>query len=137
VDVFVIPIHIAAAISTTPSHYVNVIFNDPCTKPLLIIPFTTTERKKLWVPLRPVADLAMKRRVQRDMVVLVIHVLKIFLVDTVIHNILPCIWIMVLTVGTFPTPPRASHVRVLSCSALVVIIPCYVLITPFLALRIP
>jgi hypothetical protein len=34
VDVLVIPIHFAAAIPTTPLHYVNVISNDPCTKPL-------------------------------------------------------------------------------------------------------
>jgi hypothetical protein len=71
------------------------------------------------------------------MVVLVMHVLKIFLVDSIMHNIPPCIWIMVLTIGTFPTSPRASHVCVLSRSALVVIIPCSVLITPLLALRIP
>jgi hypothetical protein len=90
VDVFVIPIHIAAAIPT-PSHYVNIIFNDPCTKPLLIIPFITMERKRLWVTLNLIVDIAMKRKVLRDMVILVIHVLKIFLVDSVIHNIPPCI----------------------------------------------
>jgi hypothetical protein len=71
------------------------------------------------------------------MVVLVMHVLKIFLMDNVIHNIVPCIWVMVLEVGTFPTSPLASHVRVLSRSALVVIIPCSILITSLLALRIP
>jgi hypothetical protein len=76
----------------------------------------------------------MKRKVPRDMVVLIMHVLKIFLVDGVIYNIPPCIWVMVLVVGTFPTSPRASHVRVLSHSALVLIIPCSVLITPLPAL---
>jgi hypothetical protein len=136
-DVLVIPIHFAVAIPTTPSHYINVISNDPCTKPPLIIPFTTTQKRRHWVMLRLVVNIAMKIRVPRDMVVLVMHVLKIFLVDSVIHNILPCIWIMVLTVGTFLTVPRASHVRVLSRSALVVIIPYSVLITPLRALRIP
>jgi hypothetical protein len=105
VDVLVIPIHFAAAIPTTPSHYVNVISNDPCTKPPIIIPFTTTERRRLWITLRPVVDIAIKRRVPRDMVVLVMHVLKIFLVDSIIDNIPPCIWVMVLVVGTFPTSP--------------------------------
>jgi hypothetical protein len=136
-DVLVIPIHFAAAIPTTPSHYVNVISNDPCMKLPLIIPFTSAERRRHWVTLRPVINIAMIRRVSRDMVVLVMHVLKIFLVDSVIHNIPPCIWIMVLSVGTFPTSPHASHVRVLSRSALVVIIPCSVVITPLPALRIP
>jgi hypothetical protein len=136
-DVLVIPIHFAAAIPTTPSSYANVISKGPCTKLPLIIPFTSAERRRHWVMLCPVVNIAMKRRVSRDMVVLVMHVLKIFFVDSVIHNIPPCIWIMVLAVGTFPTSPRASHVRVLSHSALVVIIPCFVLITPLLALRIP
>jgi hypothetical protein len=137
VDVLVIPIHFAAAIPTTPSHYVSVISNDPCTKLPLIIPFTSAERRRHWVILHPVVNIAMKRRVSRDMVVLVMHVLKIFLVDNVIHNIPPCIRVMVLAVGTFPTPPRASQVRVLIRSALVVITPCSVLITPLPALRIP
>jgi hypothetical protein len=136
-DVLVIPIHFAAAIPTTPSNYVNVISNDPCMKPSLMIPFTTTERRRLWVMLRPVINIAIKRRVLRDMVVLVMHVLKIFLVDSVIHNIPPCIWVMVLIVGTFPTSPRASHVHILSRSALVVIIPCSVLNTSLPALWIP
>jgi hypothetical protein len=87
--------------------------------------------------LRLVVNIAMKIRVPRDMVVLVMHVLKIFLVDNVIHNIPPCKWVVVLKVGTFPTSPRASHVRVSSRSALVVIIPCSVLITPLPALWIP
>jgi hypothetical protein len=137
VDVLVIPIHFAAAIPTTPSHYVNGISNDLCTKPPLIIPFTTTERRRLWVMLRPVINIAIKRRVLRDMVVLIMHVLKIFLVDSVIHNIPPCIWVMVLAVETFSTSPRASQVHVLSRSALIVIIPCSVLITPLPALLIP
>jgi hypothetical protein len=137
VDVLVISIHFAAAIPTTPSHYINVISKGPCTKLPLIIPFTSVERKRHWITLRPVVNIAMKRRVSRDMVVLVMHVLKIFLVDSVIHNIPPCIWVMVLAVGTFPTSPRASHVFVLSRSALVVIIPCSVLITPLPALQIP
>jgi hypothetical protein len=94
-DVFVIPIHFVAAIPTTPSHYVNVISNDPYTKPPLIIPFTSTERKRHWITLCPIVNISMKRRVPRDMVVLVMHVLKIFLVDSVIHNIPPCIWVMV------------------------------------------
>jgi hypothetical protein len=136
-DVLVIPIHLAAAIPTTPSPYVNVISKGPCTKLPLIIPFTSAERRRHWVMLRPVIKISMKRRVSRDMVVLVMHVLKIFLVDNVIYNILPCIWIMVLVVGTFPTSPRASHVCVLRRSALVVIIPCSVLITPLPTLRIP
>jgi hypothetical protein len=137
VDVLVIPIHFMAAIPTTPSHYVNVISNDPCTKLPLIIPFTSTERRRHWVMLCLVVNIVIKIRVLRDMVVLVMHVLKIFLVDSVIHNILPCIWAMVLMVGTFPTSPRASHIRVLSHSALVVIIPCSVLIPSLPALRIP
>jgi hypothetical protein len=137
VDVLVIPIHFAAAIPNIPSHYVNVISNDLCMKLPLIIPFTSLERRRLWVTLCPVVDIAKKRRVPRDMVVLVIHVLKIFLVDSVINSIPPCIWIMVLVVGTFPTSPRASHVYVLNYSALVVIIPCSVLITPLPALWIP
>jgi hypothetical protein len=120
-------IHFVAAIPTTPSHYVNVISNDSCTKPPLIIPFTSTERRRHWVMLRPVVDIAIKRRVPRDIVVLVMYVLKIFLVDRVIHNIPPCIWVMVLAVGTFPTSPHASHVYVLSHFALVVIY--YVLCT--------
>jgi hypothetical protein len=136
-DVLVIPIHLAATIPTTPSPYVNVISKGPCTKLPLIIPFTSTERRRHWITLRPVINIAMKRRVLRDMVVLVTHVLKIFLVDSVIHNIPPCIWIMVLVVGTFPTSPCASHVRVLRRFALVVIIPCSVVITPLLALRMP
>jgi hypothetical protein len=136
-DVLIIPIHFAAAIPTTPSPYVNVISKGPCTKLPLIIPFTSAERKRHWVTLRPVVNIAMKRRVSRDMVVLVMHVLKIFLVDSVIHNIPPCIWIMVLTVETFPISPCASHVRVLSRSTLVVIIPCSVLITPLPTLWIP
>jgi hypothetical protein len=65
VDVLVIPIHFAAAIFTTPLYYVNVISNDPCTKPPLIIPFTSTERRRLWVMLRLVVDIAIKRRVPR------------------------------------------------------------------------
>jgi hypothetical protein len=137
VDVLVIPIHVVASIPTTPSHYVNVISNDPCTKLPLIIPFTSAERRRHWITLHPVVNIAMKKRVPRDMVVLVMHILKIFLVDNVIHNIPPCIWVMVLSVGTFPTSPRASHVHVFSHSALVVIIPCSVLITPLPALRIP
>ena len=131
VDVFVIPIHFVAAIPTTSLHYLNVISNDPCTKPLLIIPFITTKRRRLWVTLFPVIDIAIKRRVPRDIIVLVVHVLKIFLVDSVIHNIPPCIWIMVLVVGIFPTSPHTSHVHVLSRSAVVVIIPSSVLINPF------
>jgi hypothetical protein len=122
-DVLVIPIHFAVAIPTTPSPYVHVISKGLCTKLPLIIPFTSAERRRHWITLRPVINIAMKRRVSRDMVILVMHVLKIFLVDSVIHNIPPCIWIMVLIVGTFPTSPRASHVRVLKRSALVVIIP--------------
>jgi hypothetical protein len=137
VDVLVIPIHFAAAIPTTPLHYINIISNVSCRKPPLIIPFTTTERRRLWVTLCPVVDIAIKKRVLRNMVVLVMHVLKIFLMDNVIYNIPPCIWVMVLAVGTFPTSPRASHVRILSRSTLVVIIPCSVLITPLPALRIP
>jgi hypothetical protein len=136
-DVLVIPIHFVAAIPTTPLPYVNVISKGPCTKLPLIIPFTSVERRRHWVTLRPVINIAMKRRVSRDMVVLFMHVLKIFLVDSVIHNVPPCIWIMVLVVGTFPTSPRASHVCVLSRSTLVVIIPCFVVITPLPALRIP
>jgi hypothetical protein len=136
-DVLIIPIHFVAAIPTTPLHYVNVISNDPCTKLPLIIPFTSAERKRHWIMLYPVVNIAMKRRVSRDMVVLIMHVLKIFLVDYVIHSIPPCIWVMVLAIGTFPTPPHASHVHVLSRSALVVIIPWSVLITPLPALRIP
>jgi hypothetical protein len=136
-DVLVIPIHFAAAIPTTPPHYVNVISNDPCTKLPIIIPFTSAERKRHWATLRLVINIAMKRRVLRDMVVLVMHFLKIFLVDSIIHSIPPCIWVMVLAVGTFPTSPCASHVCVLSRSALVVIIPCSILITPLPALRIP
>jgi hypothetical protein len=136
-DVLVIPIHFAAAIPITPSHSVNIISNDPCMKLPLIIPFTSAERRRHWVKLCPVVNIAMKRRVSRDMVVLVMHVLKIFLVDSVIHNIPPCIWIMVLIVGTFPTSPRASHVRVLSCSTLVVINPCSILIAPLPALQMP
>jgi hypothetical protein len=137
VDVLVIPIHFAAAIPTTSSHYVYVISNDLCTKLPLIIPFPSMERRRHWITLRPVVNIAMKRRVLRDMVVFVMHVLKIFLVDSVIHSIPPCIWVMVLVVGTFPTSPRASHVRILSHSALVVIIPYSVLITPLPVLRIP
>jgi hypothetical protein len=136
-DVLVIPIHFAAAIPTTPSPYVNVISKGPYTKLPLIIPFTSAERKRHWVMLRPVVNIAMIRRVSRDIVVLVMQVLKIFLVDSVIHNIPPCIWVMVLVVGTFPTSPRASQVHVLSRSALVVIIPCSVLIIPLPALWIP
>jgi hypothetical protein len=128
-DVLVIPIHFAAAIPTTPSPYVHVISKGPCTKLPLIIPFTSTERRRHWVTLHPVINIAMIRRVLRDMVILVMHVLKIFLVDSVIHNIPPCIWITVLVVGTFPTSPCASHVRVLRRSALVVIIPWSELIT--------
>jgi hypothetical protein len=131
-DVLVIPIHFAAAIPTTPLPYAHVISKGPCTKPPLIIPFTSAERRRHWVTLRLVINIAMKRRVSRDIVVLVMHVPKIFLVDSVIHNIPPCIWIMVLVVGTFPTSPRASHVCVLRRSALVVIIPCSLLITPSL-----
>jgi hypothetical protein len=104
---------------------------------VIIIPFTSAERRRHWIMLRPVINIAMKRRVSRDMVVLVMDVLKIFLVDSVIHNIPPCRWIMVLVVGTFPTSPRAYHVRVLRRSALVVIIPCFVLITSLPALRMP
>jgi hypothetical protein len=136
-DVLVIPIHFAAAIPTIPSPYVHVISKGPCTKLPLIIPFTSAERRRHWVTLRPVINIAMIRRVLRDMVILVMHVLKIFLVDSIIHNIPPCIWIMVLVVGTFPTSPCASHVRVLRRSALVVIIPWSVLITPLPALRMP
>jgi hypothetical protein len=136
-DVLVIPIHFAAAIPTTPSPYVHVISKGPCTKLPLIIPFTSAERRRHWVTLRPVINIAMIRRVFRDMVILVMHVLKIFLVDSIIHNIPPCIWIMVLVVGTFPTSPCASHVRVLRRSALVVIIPWSVLITPLPALWMP
>jgi hypothetical protein len=136
-DVLVIPIHFVVAIPTTPLPYVNVISKGPCTKLPLIIPFTSAERRRHWITLHPVVYIAMKRRVSRDMVVLVMHVLKIFLVDSVIHNIPPCIWIMVLVVGTFSTFPRASHIRVLSRSALVVIIPCSVLTTPLPALRMP
>jgi hypothetical protein len=136
-DVLVIPIHFAAAIPTIPLPYVNIISKGLCTKLPLIIPFTSMEKRRHWVMLHPVINIAMKRRVSRDMVVLVMHVLKIFIVDSVIHNILPCIWIMVLSVGTFPTSQSASHVRVLSHSALVVIIPYSVLITPLPALRIP
>jgi hypothetical protein len=136
-DVLVIPIHFAAAIPTTPSHYVNVISKGPCIKLPLIITFTSAERRRHWITLCPVVNIAMKSRVSRDMVVLVMHVLKIFLVVSAIHNIPPCIWIMVLAVGTFPTSPRASHIRVFSRSALVVIIPCSVLITPLPALQMP
>jgi hypothetical protein len=136
-DVLVIPIHFAAAIPTTPSPYVHVISKGPCTKLPLIIPFTTTERRRHWVTLRPVINIAIIRRVLRDMVILVMHVLKIFLVDSVIHNIPPCLWIMVLIVGTFPTSPCASQVCIFRRSALVVIIPWFVLITPLPALRMP
>ena len=134
VDVFIIPIHFAATIPTTPSHYINIISNVLCRKPPLIIPFTTTERRRLWVTLHPVVDIAIKKRVLRNIVVLVMYVLKIFLEDNVIRNIPPFIWVMVLAIGTFPTSPCASHVCVLSRSALDVIIPCFVLITPFPAL---
>jgi hypothetical protein len=136
-DVLVIPIHFVDAIPTTPSPYVHVISKGPCTKLPPIIPFTSAERRRHWVTLRPVINIAMIRRVLRDMVILVMHVLKIFLVDNIIHNIPPCIWIMVLVVGTFPTSPCASHVRVLRRSALVVIIPWSVLITPLPALWMP
>jgi hypothetical protein len=136
-DVLVIPIHFATAIPTTPSPYVHVISKGPCTKLPLIIPFTSVERRRHWVTLCPVINIAMIRRVLRDMVILVMQVLKIFLMDSIIHNIPPCIWIMVLVVGTFPTSPCASHVRVLRRFALVVIIPWSVLITPLPALRMP
>jgi hypothetical protein len=121
----------------SPLPYVHVISKGLCTKLPLIIPFTSAERRRHWVTLRPVINIAMIRRVLRNMVILVMHVLKIFLVDSLIHNIPPCIWIMVLIVGTFPTSPCASHVRVLRHSALVVIIPWSVLITPFPTLRMP
>jgi hypothetical protein len=136
-DVLVIPIHLVAAIPTTPSPYVHVISKGLCTKLPLIIPFTSAERRRHWITLRLVINIAMKRRVSRNMVVLIRHVLKIFLVDSVIHNIPPCIWIMVLVAGTFPTSPCVSHVRVLRRSALVVIIPWSVLITPLPVLRMP
>jgi hypothetical protein len=90
-DVLVIPIHFAAAIPTTPSLYVNVISKGPCTKLLLIIPFTSAKRNRHWIMLRLVINIAMKRRILRDMVVLVLRILKIFLMDSVIHNIPPCI----------------------------------------------
>jgi hypothetical protein len=128
---------VAAAISNTPPHYVNVIFNDPYTKPSLIIPFTTTERRRLWITLRPIVDIAVKRKIPRDVIVVVIHVLKIFLMDSVVHNIPPCIWIMILPIGFFPISPRASLVHVLSRPALVVIISCSISITPVRALWIP
>ena len=133
-DVLVIPIHFAAAIPTTPSPYVNVISKGPCTKLPLIIPFSSMERRRHWITLRPLVNIAMKRRVLRDMVVLILRILKIFLVDSVIHKIPSCIWITVLVVGTSPTSPCTSHVRILSCSTLVMIILCFVLITPFLDL---
>jgi hypothetical protein len=136
-DVLVIPIHFAATIPTTPSPYVHVISKGPCTKLPLIIPFTSAERRRHWIMLRLVINIAMIRRVLRDMVILVMHVLKIFLVDSVIHSIPPCIWIMVLVVGTFPISPCSSHVRVSRHSALVVIIPWSILITPLPALRMP
>jgi hypothetical protein len=136
-DVLVIPIHFAAAIPTTPSPYVHVISKGPYMKLPLIIPFTSAERRRHWVMLRPVINIAMIRRVLRDMVILVIYILRIFLVDSVIHNSPPCIWIMVRVKGTFPTSPCASHVRVLRRSVLVVIIPWSVLITPLPALRMP
>jgi hypothetical protein len=136
-DVLVIPIHFAAAIPTALSPYVHVISKGPCTKLPLIIPFSSVERRRHWITLRPVINIAMIRRILRDMVILIMHVLKIFLVDSIIHNIPPCIWIMVFIVGTFPTSPCASHVRVFRRSALVVIIPWSVLIIPFPALRMP
>jgi hypothetical protein len=136
-DVLVIPIHFAAAIPTTPSPYVHVISKGPCTKLPLIIPFTSVERRRHWITLRPVINIAMIRRVLRDMVILVMQVLGIFLVDSIIHNIPPCIWIMVLVVGTFPTSLCVSDLRVLRRSTLVVIIPWSVLITLLLALRMP
>jgi hypothetical protein len=70
-DVLVIPIHFVAAIPTTPSPYVHVISKGPCTKLPLIIPFTSAERRRHWVTLRPVINIAMIRRVLRDMVILV------------------------------------------------------------------
>jgi hypothetical protein len=136
-DVLIIPIHFAAAIPTTPSPYVHVISKGLCTKLPLIIPFSSAERRKHWITLCPVINIAMIRRVLRDMVILIMHVLKIFLVDSIIYNIPPCIWIMVLVVGTFLTSPCASHVRVFRRSALVVIIPLSVLITPLPALQMP
>ena len=126
-DVLVIPIHFVAAIPTTPLFYMNVISKGLYTKLPLIIPFTSAKRKR---HCHLVINTAMKKRVSKNMVVLVMHVLKIFLMDSVIHSILPCIWIMVLVVGTFPTSLCASYICVLNHFALVVIIPYSVLITP-------
>jgi hypothetical protein len=108
VDVLIVPIHIAATISNTPLHFVHVIFNDPCTKPPFIIPFTTTERRRLWVTLRLIVNIAMKRKILRDVVVFVIHVLKIFLMESVVYNIPPCIWIMILPTSLLLHVPLLS-----------------------------
>ena len=134
-DVLVIPIYFVAVMSTTPSPYVIVIAKGPCTKPPLIIPYTSVERRRCWIMLRLIINIAMKRRVMRDTVVLVMRILKIFLVDSVIHSIPPCIWITNLINVAFSTSPCASHVHVLCRSTLVVIIPYSVLIPPSLPCR--
>jgi hypothetical protein len=63
--------------------------------PPLTVPFIIIERRRLWVTLHLVVSIDMKWRVLGVLFVVVIHVLEVLLVNCVIHNFPPCIWIMI------------------------------------------
>jgi hypothetical protein len=69
----------------------------PSTMPPLTLPFIIMEMRRLWVTLHLVVSIDMKRRILGVLLVVVIHILEVLLVNCVIHNIPPCIWIMIFS----------------------------------------
>jgi hypothetical protein len=63
--------------------------------PLLNLPFIIIERKRLRVTLHLIVSTDMKWRVLGEALVVVIHVLEVLLMNSVIHYVSPCIWIMI------------------------------------------
>jgi hypothetical protein len=59
-DVFVVPISIATTIMDSLVQRIHLIVNILCETPPLIIPFITTDKKRLWVMLRLVVNIAMR-----------------------------------------------------------------------------
>jgi hypothetical protein len=92
------PYYVAAGILDNPTYHIHLILNVPYRTPPLTLPFITMERKKLWITLRLVVSIDMKWKVSREVLVFVIHVLEVFLMNNVIHNIPPCIWIMIFLI---------------------------------------
>jgi hypothetical protein len=133
---FVVSIGIVSNILNISLYSVHLITNVLHYISPLTLPFITMKRMRLWEMLCLVLNVAIKWWILREVAVLVIDILEVFLIDDVIHNIFSYIKIMLVhiricssSIGSFPT-------HVLTIFAHVLIIPSCVLIIPSCVLTI-